>query len=138
VVSYKWSPDSRSLAVAGLRERDVNTLFWVRIPSFTVTVLDTLPVFADYEDLSWSPDSRALVTTRITANDHVGIVFASEICLFTADGQSCQLTDTRHFVECEPKWINAERILYSRQPPDENGLGDSERRVLSVSSGDRR
>jgi dipeptidyl aminopeptidase/acylaminoacyl peptidase len=134
-VNYRWSPDSRSLAVAGVGKRDVNTLFWIDVPSSRVTVLDTLPVFADYEDLSWSPDSRALVATCITANDHVGIVFASDIWLFAADGQRCQLTDTKDFVEGEPKWIDAGRILYSRQPPDENGLGDSERRVLSVSRG---
>lgn len=32
-VSYRWSPDSRSLAVAGVGRRDVNTLFWVDLPS---------------------------------------------------------------------------------------------------------
>ena len=134
-VNYRWSPDSRSLAVAGVGKRDVNTLFWIDVPSSRVTVLDTLPVFADYEDLGWSPDSRALAATCITASDHVGIVLASDIWLFAADGQRCQLTDTKDFVEGDPKWIDTGRILYSRRPPDENGLGDSEHRVLSVSRG---
>ncbi|HZC80950.1 MAG TPA: hypothetical protein VE222_04400, partial [Nitrospiraceae bacterium] len=93
--NYRWSPDSRSLAVTAiLPHSDMEALYWVEIPSGRPVLLDTLTVFSEYEDLTWSPDSRALVVTRVTSVEIEGEATASDLWLFDSDGQRCQLTST--------------------------------------------
>lgn len=90
VESYRWSPDGRSLAVATLLPHsDKSALYWVQIPSGRARLLDTLTVFSEYLDLTWSPDSRALVATRVTATEIEGEVTASDLWLFDSSGARC-------------------------------------------------
>lgn len=109
-----------------------SVLCWVRLPSGESRIVDTLNAFAGYEELTWSPDSRALVATRVTETEHHGEVLASDIWLFEWDGQRCRLTDTKDFIESEPKWIDSTTILYSRRATGEPDNGRSERRVMTI------
>lgn len=131
--NYRWSPDSRSLAVAALLPHsDMEALYWVHVPSGRADLLDTLTVFSEYADLTWSPDSRALVVTRVTATEVEGEPTASDLWLFDSDGQRCQLTRTGDYIESEPKWTDATHVLYARRKATDPDLGDSERQVIMV------
>jgi Tol biopolymer transport system component len=133
VDNYRWSPDGRSLAVATLLPNsDMSALYWVHLPSGRASLLDTLTVFSDYEDITWSPDSRALVVTRVTATEVEGEPTTSDLWLFDSSGQRCQLTRTSDFIESEPKWIDARHVLYARRKATDPDLGNPERRVITV------
>lgn len=131
--NYRWSPDSRSLAVAALLpQSDMQALYWIEIPSGRVRLLDTLEVFSDFQDLTWSPDSRAVVVTRVTAVEVEGEPMASDLWLFDSSGRRCQLTRTIDYIESEPKWIDAKHLLYARRKATDPDLGVPERRVITV------
>jgi len=131
--NYRWSPDSRSLAVAALLPHsDMQALYWIEIPSGRARLLDTLTVFSDYQDLTWSPDSRAVVVTRVTDVEVEGEPLASDLWLFDSSGRRCQLTRTSDYIESEPKWIDAKHVLYARRKAAEPDLGDPERRVITI------
>lgn len=131
--NYRWSPDSRSLAVTALLPHsDMEALYWVKIPSGRPVLLDTLTVFSEYEDLTWSPDSRALVVARVTSVEVEGEVTASDLWLFESEGQGCQLTSTPDYIESEPKWIDATHLVYARRKSTEPDLGNPERIVITL------
>jgi dipeptidyl aminopeptidase/acylaminoacyl peptidase len=133
VENYRWSPDGRSLAVAAVLPRsDMNALYWVHIPSGSAILLDTLTVFSDYSDLTWSPDSRALVVTRVTATEIEGDPTASDLWLFDSGGQRCQLTKTKDCLESEPKWINVKQLLYARRKVTDPDIGNPEHLVIEI------
>jgi len=139
VESYRWSPNSRSLAVVALLPlSDMEALYWIEIPSGGVRLLDTLAVFSEYEDPTWSPDSRALVVTRVTATEVEGEPTASDLWLFDSSGQRCPLTRTSDYIESEPKWLDGKRVLYARRKATEQDLGNPERRVITVQRVDER
>jgi dipeptidyl aminopeptidase/acylaminoacyl peptidase len=131
VDTYRWSPDARSIAVGGtLYGKSVNVLCLVRLPAGTSRMLDTLPVFAAYEDLTWSPDSRALVVTRATAVNAEEENTAADLWLFDGEGRRCALTNTPDVIEESPQWINAESVLYSSHSLKEGMASPTEQRVL--------
>lgn len=133
VENYRWSPDGRSLAVAALLPHsDMNALYWVHLPSGRCSLLDTLTVFSDYEDITWSPDSRALVVTRVTATEVEGEPTASDLWLFDSSGQRCELTKTKDYLESEPKWVNGKAVVFSRRKASDPDLGNPERRVITL------
>jgi hypothetical protein len=110
----------------------MEALYWIEIPSGRVRLLDTLTVFSEYTDLTWSPDSRALVVTRVTAVEVEGEPTASDLWLFDSSGQRCQLTRTSDYIESESKWLDAKQVLYSRRKATERDLGDPERRAITA------
>jgi hypothetical protein len=129
----EWSPDGSAIAIGGrLPRRPVSVLSWVSIPRGDSRMLDTLPVFAGYEELAWSPDSRALIVTRVTATDHYEEPIASDLWIFEADGLRCPLTETSDVMETRPLWIDSNRILYMTT----RGLSSAEQaaqlRVLAI------
>ena len=133
VENYRWSPDSRSLAITALLPHsDMSALYWLQFPGGRVTLLDTLTVFSEYEDLTWSPDSRALVVTRVAAVEVEGEPTASDLWLFDSDGKRCQLTETSDFIEGEPKWIDRTHLLYVRRRSTAPDLGNPQRVVITV------
>jgi hypothetical protein len=113
----------------------LSALYWVHIPSGYITLLDTLTVFSDYEDLTWSLDSHALVVTRVTATEVEGEATASDLWLFDPNGKRYQLTATKDYVESSPKWIDGDQILYARRKVTDPDLGSPERLVIRVSRG---
>jgi dipeptidyl aminopeptidase/acylaminoacyl peptidase len=110
----------------------MNALYWVHLPSGRTSLLDTLTVFSDYEDITWSPDSRALVVTRVTATEVEGEPTASDLWLFDSSGQRCELTKTKDYLESEPKWINGKAVVFSRRKASDPDLGNPERRVITL------
>ena len=133
VDTYRWSPDGRSIAVGGtLYGRSVNVLCWVRLPTGESRMLDTLTVFAAYEDLAWSPDSRVLVVTRVTAVDAEEEATAADLWIFDGEGHRCPLTKTDNLIEEEPRWINNSDILITQRPSASGAHEPSERRVITV------
>ena len=135
VDTYRWSPDGRSIAVGGtLPGKSVNVLCLVRLPAGTGQMLDTLPVFAAYEDLTWSPDSRALVVTRATSVNAEEENTAADLWLFDGEGRRCALTETVGVVEESPQWIDRGSILYSFHTLKAGVTGPTEQRVLLLKS----
>lgn len=133
VVNYRWAPDGRSLAVAAvLPHSDMNSLLWVDVPTGRARLLDTLTVFSDYADLTWSPDSRALVATRVLAMELEGEPTATDLWLFDSGGQRCRLTKTKDYLEGGPKWVNEKDLVFSRRRVSDPDLGNPERRVITV------
>lgn len=131
VDTYRWSPDGRSIAVGGtLYGKSVNVLCWISLPSGASRMLDTLPVFAAYEDLTWSPDSRALVVTRATAVNAEEENTAAELWLFDSEGRRCALTNTPDKIEESPRWLNGDSILYSSHRLKDGVSDPTEERVL--------
>jgi dipeptidyl aminopeptidase/acylaminoacyl peptidase len=131
VDTYRWSPDGQSIAVGGtLYGRSVNVLCLVSLPGGTSHMLDTLPVFAAYEDLTWSPDSRALVVTRVTGVNAEEEDTAADLWLFDRARQRCALTDTPGVVENEPRWLDSTSLLYSFHSFKAGISGPTEQRVL--------
>jgi hypothetical protein len=109
----EWAPNGRAIAVGGrLYRRPVSVLCWVRIPEGDSRMLDTLPVFSRYRDFAWSPNSRSLVVTRVTAIDSEEMPTASDLWIFERDGLRCPLTETAGVMETRPRWVDSSRILY--------------------------
>ena len=137
--TYRWSPDGRSIAVGGTLEgKSVNVLCWVRLASGTSQMLDTLPVFAAYEDLSWHPDSRALVVTRATAVNAEEENTAADLWIFDEHGRGCALTETPEVIEESPQWLDGESIVYSFHRLNGGVAGPSEERVLLLKRDERK
>lgn len=131
VDTYCWSPDGRSIAVGGtLYGKSVNVLAWVQVSTGATRMLDTLPVFAAYEDLTWSPNSHALVVTRASAVSAEEENTAADLWLFDSEGGRCILTSTPETVEEAPKWLDAGSILYSSHRFAKGVSGPTEQRVL--------
>lgn len=129
---YQWSPDGQSIAVTGtLPGRPVNVLSWVHLTTGESRMLDTLPVFGAYENLAWSPNSRALVVSRISAVDALEEATAADLWIFDERGNRCALTTSQEFIEEHPNWINDHDILTTLRSAGRRGQ-PSEDRVLSV------
>lgn len=135
VDTYRWSPDGRSIAVGGtLPGKSVNVLCLVRLPGGASQMVDTLPVFSAYEDLAWSPNSRALVVTRTTAVNVEEENTAADLWLFDGDGRRCALTETAGVIEESPQWLDNASILYSFHTLKAGVSGPTEQRVLLLKS----
>lgn len=129
VSRFRWAPDSRTLAVAGvLYGRPTCVLVLVSIPSGQVRVVDTLSIHADY-DFSWSPDSRLLVVSKPTSVNQYEEVAAADLWLFDRRGGKCRLTDTPE-AEREPHWIAPTRLLF--EVPSGNGEDASWQKVIEL------
>jgi dipeptidyl aminopeptidase/acylaminoacyl peptidase len=137
-MNYSWSPNAQYLAIEGpLFGGTRRGLCRVEFPSLDVVMLDTLPVMSNYH-VTWSPDSRYLVTDRATSLDRYEDVTASDLWLFDEHLRRCRLTSTTAIVESEPKWIDATRIQFTRELLREEELGDEEVRILELTSPGRR
>ncbi len=93
-------------------------------------MLDTLPVFSAYEDLTWSPNSGALVVARPTAVNAEEEDTAADLWLFDEKGRKCALTETPEVVEEAPQWLDGGSILYSFHRFDRGVAGPPEQEVL--------
>lgn len=135
VDTYRWSPDGRSIAVGGtLYGKSVNVLCLVRLPGGTSQMLDTLPVFAAYEDLTWAPNSRAFVVTRASAVNAEEENTAADLWLFDLERRRCALTETPDAIEESPQWLDATSLLYSFHSSKAGVAGPTEQRVLLLKS----
>lgn len=133
-----WAPDGRALAVGGrLYGKPVSVLCWVSLPEGNSRMLDTLPVFAAYKEFAWSPDSRALVVTRVTATDGHEEPVASDLWILEENGLRCPLTATADVMETEPHWLDPSRVLFRREDGSASEAA-SRLRVLTIQRQPRR
>jgi dipeptidyl aminopeptidase/acylaminoacyl peptidase len=116
---YAWSPDGRSIAVIGDDSHGV-ALCLVQVPSGKSRLLTKLPIRSEYENLSWSPDSRMIATTVTQELDH--LAESTDLYAVDVDGGSCRLTETATVDESEPRWLDDGHLLYEAQVAG-NGAG---------------
>jgi Tol biopolymer transport system component len=136
----KWSPDSRTLAAAGVvYARPRSMLYTVSVPEGRVTGLDTLDVLAAYE-FSWSPDGRWIAFSRPTQLDHLGEdPIAADLWIAEAEsGETWLVLETPDWVESNPLWITNRSIQIDRFRLDGDQRGVEQRVVVELSKEDSR
>jgi TonB family protein len=120
----EWSPDGRWLAVAGTHYRQPVTVLCVVSARGGESVMLT-----DCNDFDWSPESRAIVVTRVTATTLDDGPIASDLWLFEPNGMRCQLTTTNFVLEGRPRWIGPTTIVYAAK---ERARGEEHLRALTL------
>ena len=136
--TMKWSPDSRTLAAAGvIYGRPRSMLYTVSVPEGRLTGLDTLDVLAAYE-FSWSPDGRWIAFSRPTLLDHLGEdPIAADLWIAEAEsGETWLVLETPDWVESNPLWITNRSIQIDRFRLDGDERGVEQRVVVELSRED--
>jgi Tol biopolymer transport system component len=129
-VKYRWSANSRFLAVEGtIYGRPTSALFLVDPISGGVRLIDSLDVFSDYE-LSWSPNSRAIAVVRPVELLATEDVAESELWMFNLVGHGCRLMSAGGAQNHYPQWIDDARLLFVREWRD--GLRSPQSLVLDM------
>jgi Tol biopolymer transport system component len=134
----KWSPDSRTVAAAGVMYgRPRALLYTVTVPDGATTAIDTLNVLSDY-GFSWSPNGRWLAFSRPSALDPIGEdPIASDIWIADAEtGQKWPLVVTSGWVESNPLWITNETLQIDRASVEDGNVGVEHRVVVELSRGE--
>lgn len=132
--AMKWSPDSRTLAAAGVvygQPRSI--LYSISIPDGTVRILDSLDVLSDYE-FSWSPDSRWIAFSRPTKLDEVSEdPTAADMWIADAStGEKWSVLASLDWVESNPLWITDRSIQVERAPAANVDEGVISRMVVDL------
>jgi WD40-like Beta Propeller Repeat len=136
----KWSPDSRTLAAAGVIYGEPRgILYTVSIPEGRVRVIDSLAVLSDYE-FSWSPDGRWISFSRPTELDPVSEEpIAADLWIAdAATGETWPVLKTPEWVESNPLWITNRAIQVDRARRDGNETGVRQRVVVEFRCGKSR
>ena len=116
VMGFKWAPDGRWIAVTATAGSSGRTyLALVSAIDGRVHVADTVRVVTDYE-FSWSPDSRVLAFSRVTALNAYEEPKAADIWLVVPGRRPCPLVVSSDYVETQPRWVAADRLRYTRVP----------------------
>jgi tricorn protease-like protein len=103
---FKWSPDSRWVAVEGTAlDTSLRTFSVVEAASGRVVLQDTTDVVANYE-FAWSPDSRMVAVARPTEIDDHEELVRSELWLFGLSKEKCHLSVAANDVVSAPAWID--------------------------------
>lgn len=134
VSDYKWSPDSKALAVYGSNRRAGSSVLAVVDPATgRIKVIDKTSAFADF-DYSWSPDGRSLAYTKPTRiTDHDEVVEA-DLWISERSGRlSCRVLNTPNRVERRPLWVGARELSLLSAPVAGEQLGDLRTTVLLLS-----
>lgn len=114
--TVKWSPDSKTLAGAGISyDGQGSVLYCVSFPKGTASILDTVRIYSDYE-FAWSPDSRWLAMSRPTELfPPTGDICKADLWIVSRSRDiRCKVLDTPDWVEGEPRWITDSSILLDR------------------------
>jgi len=129
----KWSPDSRMIAASGVvHDSPRSMLCVVSIPAGSVTVIDTVDVFAAHE-FSWSPDGRWLAYSRPTKVHHYGDTIASD--LWIADASTAKawlLIESPDWAQSNPLWVTNRIIQVDRVRWNDEGSNEEQRVVIEL------
>ena len=132
--TMKWSPDSRTLAAAGvIYGQPRGILYTISIPSGAIRVLDSLAVLSDYE-FSWSPDGRWIAYSRPTELDPVSEEpVASDLWIADAStGDAWKIVESPDKVESNPLWVTNNAIQFEQASGPAADSGVTERRILEL------
>ena len=117
VDEYRWSPNSRWIAVEGV-ERSTNR---VGLSIYDLTRgrlrrLSTTPAFGSY-GLSWSPDSRLLAFTEPSEVDEDETVLAADLWVAaTSSWSPCRVRTSPDEIESQPEWLTDSEVLVKTIP----------------------
>ena len=114
---YRWSPDSRWIAVEGV-ERGTNhvVLSVYDLARGRLRLISTARAFGSY-GLSWSPDSRFLAFTEPTEVDEDETVLAADLWVApTSSWMPCRLRETQEEIESQPVWLSDAALLVKSVP----------------------
>jgi hypothetical protein len=131
---YRWSPDSRYLALElTSAQGGFTVLGFFSLSTQTFTPADTLTLFADYA-FSWSPDAHAIAVSKPTFTDreHEDEVTQADLWLMDVTGARCRLVEGRGFIAAQPRWIDSAHVRYVRDVWKVDGSGPSESLVVAL------
>lgn len=114
---YRWSPNSRWIAVAGV-ERATNRvgLSIYDLARGRLRRLSTTSAFGSY-GLSWSPDSKLLAFTEPSEVDEEETVLAADLWVApTSSWSPCRLRTTPDEIESQPEWVTDTELLVKTVP----------------------
>jgi WD40 repeat protein len=106
---YAWSPDGRSIITAGMDSIGI-VMHRVDVASGRSRVLFRAPYRSEFDDLSWSPDSRTIATTVISRRDADDE--RTDIWVVDVDGGVCNVTFTPNIKESHARWLDDTHIVY--------------------------
>jgi hypothetical protein len=132
--NYKWSPDSRCLALELADPMGGFTVLgFFSLATRSFQAMDTLTLFADY-DFAWSPDSRTLAVSKptYTDRDNEDEVTQADLWLMSLSGGRCRLVEGKGFLATGPRWIDATRVRYVRDVWKVDDSGSSDHVVIEV------
>jgi hypothetical protein len=114
---YRWSPDSRWIAVEGV-ERGTNlvVLSVYDLARRCLRRIATTSALGSY-GLSWSPDSKFLAFTKPTAVGEDETVLAADLWIApTSTWLPCRAKATQEEIESEPEWLSNAALLVKSVP----------------------
>ncbi len=118
VDEYRWSPDSRWIAVEGV-ERATNHvgLSVYDLARGRLRRVSTTHAFGSY-GLSWSPDSKLLAFTEPSAvdQDDEAVLAADLWVVSTASWLPCRVRATQDEIESHPEWLSSTAVLVKSVP----------------------
>lgn len=136
---FKWSPDSRRLAL------EVNdpmggftVLGFFSLATRAFQPVDTLTLFADY-DFAWSPDSRTIAVSKPTFTDpnNEGEVTRSDLWLMSVSGTRYRLVQGKGYLAAMPRWVDSTHVRYVRDVWKVDGSGSSDSFVVRLAPNGR-
>jgi Tol biopolymer transport system component len=117
VDQYRWSPNSRWIAVEGV-ERATNRV-GLSVYDLTrghlrrVSITDA---FGSY-GLSWCPDSKYLAFTKPSEVDEEESVLAADLWIApTSSWLPCPIRATTDEIESQPEWLSDSELLVKAVP----------------------
>jgi len=122
---YRWSPDSRWIAVDGVEKGTNHVVLSVYdVTRGRRTRLASTSAFGSF-GLSWSPDSRLLAFTKPTAVDEDETILAADMWIAQpSGGLPCRIRATPTEIESRPEWISNTAVLLTSVPSsDPHGAG---------------
>ena len=114
---YRWSPDSRWIAVEGV-ERGTNhvVLSVYDLAHRRLRRIATTPALGSY-GLSWSPDSKLLAFTKPTEVSEDETVLEADLWVApTSNWRPCRVRATQDEVESQPEWLSDAALLVKSVP----------------------
>lgn len=124
IVDYRWSPDSRAVALYG-RDRVTRAvalyIFWPETRA--AWRVDQLQYFLDI-DFDWAPDGRQVAYSRPEgANDSEEITSADIMLADVRSRSVCRLCRTPDRVESRPEWVSANALRCTIQAARGSAVG---------------
>jgi Tol biopolymer transport system component len=114
---YRWSPDSRWIAVEGVERGTIHVVLSVYdLAKKRVRRIASAHALASF-GLSWSPDSKLLAFTWPTDVDDAETVLAADVWIATtSDWIPCRTRQTPNEVEGKPEWLSDSSLLITVVP----------------------
>jgi Tol biopolymer transport system component len=110
---YRWSPDSRWIAVEGVERGTNNVVLSVYdLVRRRLRRIATTRAHGSY-GLSWSPDSKILAFTQPTEVGEDEAVLAADLWVAsTSSWAPCRVRTTPYEIESQPEWLSDAALLF--------------------------